>query len=60
MRELSATAPSIASNNKIAYQNRLCRATTRSPRPPPGEIAHADNAIVEHFINKWKMEQAAT
>jgi len=28
--------------------------------PPPGEIAHADNAIVEHFINKWKMEQAAT
>jgi phospholipid/cholesterol/gamma-HCH transport system ATP-binding protein len=63
VRELGATALSITSDIntaiKIADQIVLLHEGKVAWSGPPDEIALTGNAIVERFIHKWKMEQAA-
>ncbi|MBT4489728.1 MAG: hypothetical protein HOC72_19460, partial [Rhodospirillaceae bacterium] len=63
VRELGATALSITSDIntaiKVADQIVLLHEGKVAWAGPPDEIAHTGNDIVERFIHKWKMEQAA-
>ena len=63
VRELGATALSITSDIntaiKVADQIMLLHEGKVAWSGPPNEIAQTGNAIVERFIHKWTMEQAA-
>jgi phospholipid/cholesterol/gamma-HCH transport system ATP-binding protein len=63
VRELGATALSITSDIntaiKVADEIVLLHEGKVAWSGPPDEIAHTGNPVVERFIHKWKMEQAA-
>lgn len=63
VRELGATALSITSDIntaiKVADEIVLLHEGKVAWNGPPEEISNTGNPVVERFIHKWKMEQAA-